>query len=320
MTLAGTGVSGFADGKAKTAQFFFPFGIALDSQERVIVADAYNHRIRRVDPATGDVITLAGDGTAGYQNGPAATARFNRPSSVAVSASGMIYITDWENDRIRTLSASGVVGTLAGDGIVGYLDGPAASARFHSPMGVAIDQNGDLVIADEGNHSIRKITLSSGIVSTLAGDGTAGYQDGVASSARFTKPRGVAVRSDNAVIVGDWGGHVVRTISKGLVATLAGTGVTGHKDGPALQAMFVAPHGLAITSADQVYVGDCSGHTLRFIASGQVTTIAGTGVKGATNGKLATATFRGIGGVALGGGGRIYIADTNAHLIRVLKR
>ena len=156
-TLAGTGVRGFADGSAATAQFAFPSGVAVDGSGNVFVADSGNRRIRKID-ALGVVSTLAGSGDSGYVDGLAATAQFNSFYGVVVDGSGNVYVTGVDN-RIRKVDALGVVSTLAGTGVLGFADGPAATARFSGPIGVAVDGAGNVYVGDRGNHRIRRIVF-----------------------------------------------------------------------------------------------------------------------------------------------------------------
>ena len=171
--------------------------VALDSAGVLYVADSGNHRIRVI--ASGQVSTLAGDGTAGLLDGPAPGARFNGPVGLAQSADGTLYVADSGNHCIRVISG-GKVTTVAGDGTAGYLDGPAAGARFNAPAALALE-GGDIYVADTGNHRIR--VISGGQVSTLAGDGTAGYLDGPAGQARFRDPSGLALLGPKVLVIGD---------------------------------------------------------------------------------------------------------------------
>lgn len=210
-TLAGSGLYGFLDGAAATARFRGPAGVAVDAKGNVYVADHANHRIRVV---SGNVVsTLAGSGLVGLLDGAAATAKFNSPSSVAVDK-GKVYVADYANHCIRVVSGNPATGysvdTLAGSGLYGFQDGPAASARFRYPNGVAVDSAGKVYVADMYNHRIRVIV--GNMVSTLAGSGTPGLKDGAGGSAQFDGPTGVAVDSAGTVYVADKHNDRIRVI------------------------------------------------------------------------------------------------------------
>jgi sugar lactone lactonase YvrE len=157
-TLAGSGSVGDADGQGSSASFNNPGGVAVDGDGTVYVADSDNNRVRKIAP-NGMVATLAGSGTAGYADGQGGSASFNRPLGVAVDGSGNVYVADANNNRIRKITANGTVSTLAG-GDSGYADGAGSSAKFYYPIGIAVDENGNLYVADYGDSRIRKITIS----------------------------------------------------------------------------------------------------------------------------------------------------------------
>jgi sugar lactone lactonase YvrE len=205
-TLAGS-MPGDVDGTTATAQFSFPFGIAVDASGNVYVADRSNHRIRKVTP-TGVVTTLAGS-TRGYGDGTGATARFSEPSDVAVDGSGNVYVADQSNHRIRKVTPTGVVTTLAGS-TQGYADDTGAAAQFSEPSGIAVDGSGNVYVADQSNHRIRKVT-PTGVVTTLAGS-TQGYADDTGAAAQFSYPFDVAIDASGRVYVADWSNHRIRKI------------------------------------------------------------------------------------------------------------
>ncbi|MBM3268068.1 MAG: hypothetical protein FJZ01_10515 [Candidatus Sericytochromatia bacterium] len=182
-TLAG-GTAGLLDGSGGAARFKYPNGVAADANGNVYVADTDNHAIRKITPA-GVVSTLAGTGAEGYVDSAGGTPRFAYPRSVAVDASGNVYVSDYQNGAIRKITSVGVVTTLAGDGTDGYVDGTGAGARFSQPSGLDVDAAGNLYVADSLNHRIRKIT-AGGVVTTIAGSGTAGFADGPASMSQST--------------------------------------------------------------------------------------------------------------------------------------
>jgi ABC-type branched-subunit amino acid transport system substrate-binding protein/sugar lactone lactonase YvrE len=257
-TLAGTGVAGYADGPASTAQFNLPKGLAADLAGNVYVADAYNHRIRVIHP-DGLVSTLAGTGEAGYRDGPAAQAQFNRPMDVILGPSGVIYVADSGNNRVRAISPDGVVSTLAGSGERGYQDGPPDQARFNGPEYLAVDPDGNIYASDQvgfelrSNHAIRRIA-PDGTVSTLVGTGQPGLADGPLAEAGFFYPHGLDVDAAGNLYVGAGGNQRVRVITpQGMVYTLAGRWI-GHADGPGIEAAFLYPYDVALDGAGRLYV------------------------------------------------------------------
>ena len=182
-TIAGDGAEGFADGPCATAKFSYPRTVCVDAAGNLVVADWGNNRVRMISSA-GVVSTIAGDGTAGFADGSSATAKFNGPISVCVSTAGNFYVADSANHCVRMISSAGVVSTIAGDGTKGFADGPSATAKFNDPRAVCVDTAGNLVVADRGNNRVRMIS-SAGVVSTIAGDGTAGFADGPSATAKF---------------------------------------------------------------------------------------------------------------------------------------
>jgi hypothetical protein len=311
-TLAGS-TSGYTDGTGTSAQFFYPSGVAVDGAGNVYVADQGNNRIRKIT-ASGVVSTLAGSSTSGYTDGTGASAKFSSPSGVAVDGAGNVYVADRYNHRIRKITESGVVSTLAGSGTSGNTDGTGTSAKFFYPSGVAVDGAGNVYVADQNNHSIRKIT-ASGVVSTLAGSAQ-GYTDGTGTSAKFDFPMGVAVDGDGNVYVADYGNNRIRKITAlGVVSTLAG-GTSGYTDGTGASAKFDYPRGVAVDGAGNVYVADQYNHRIRKItASGVVSTLAGS-TSGNTDGTGTSAQFYHPRGVAVDGAGNVYVADYGNHRIR----
>jgi sugar lactone lactonase YvrE len=176
------------------------------------VTDRGNHKIRKIT-AAGVVSTLAGTGANGSADGNGTAASFFFPLGVAVDDSGTVYVADAENDKIRKITAAGVVSTLAGSGASGSADGSGTAASFNFPFGVAVDDRGNLYVVDAGNDKIRKIT-PAGVVSTFAGTGDRGAEDGSAATATFDGPLGIAVDSSGNVLVADEGNQTIRKITR----------------------------------------------------------------------------------------------------------
>jgi streptogramin lyase len=242
---------------------------------------------------------------------------FNDPRSVAVDASGNVYVADWGNNKIRKITPSGVVSTLAGTGSWGSTDGTGTSASFNNPRGVAVDASGNVYVADSNNHKIRKIT-PSGVVSTLAGSDSQGSTDGTGTSASFNNPRGVAVDASGNVYVADSDNHKIRKITpSGVVSTLAGSGEFGSTDGTGTSASFSYTQGVAMDASGNVYVADFSNNKIRKITpNGVVSTLAGSGFWGSTDGTGTSASFSYTQGVAMDASGNVYVADIYNHKIR----
>lgn len=262
-TVAGNGVSGYADGTGTSASFSMLLGIAIDGNGNIYLADLGNSRIRKVTPAS-EVSTIAGTGVFGYADGPAATSAFNLPMGVAVDNAGNVYVADAGNNRIRKISG-GVVTTVAGDGVAGFADGPAATARFNNPMKIKVDVNGNIIVLDQNNNRIRKIS-PGGTVTTIAGSGVAGFADGPAATAQFNAPAGLAIDQAGNIYVGDQANQRIRKIATdGTVSTIAGTGTAGFQDGNTSVAKFNWPNGLDITSTGIIYVADNQNFRIRKI-------------------------------------------------------
>jgi len=264
-TLAGNGTAAFADGLGTNASFNEPLGIAVDSSGNVYVGDALNRRIRKITPG-GLVSTLAGSGAIGSADGLGTNATFNGPTSLVVDSLGNVYVADTSNNRIRKITPGGLVSTLAGSGSYTFGDGTGAGASFASPDGVGLDSSGNLYVADQGNNRIRKIA-PDGVVSTLAGSGSASSSDGNGTNASFDGPRGLVVDSSGNVYIGQEN-HIIRKItSLGIVSTLAGSS-QGSSDGIGTNATFNRPIGLGIDSTGNIYITDLGNNRVRKITVG----------------------------------------------------
>lgn len=257
------------------------------------------------------VVTLAGSGAEGFLDGSAASAQFAGPDGIAVDAAGAVYIAD--GARIRRVTPPGTVTTLAGGDGNGFDDGPATAARFDAPAGLAVDLSGAVYVADRDNHRIRRIA-PDGTVSTLAGTGEAGFGNGPTRAARFNSPAGVAVDGAGAVYVADSLNHCIRRISTtNEVTTFAGG--CGEEsgdfvDGPATVARFSFPLGIAVDRAGTVYVADTyNARVRRITATGEVTTLAGSGLDGSIDGPAGIAQFSDPLAIAIAPDGAVIVVD-----------
>ncbi len=328
-TFAGNGTPGYSgDGKlAVSASLNSPSGVAFDSAGNVYIADTGNGSIRKVD-TSGKITTVAGNGSssiAGAGDGELATAaQLNWPVAVAFDGAGNLYIADQADCRIRKVSkATGVITTIAGTGNYGGSgDGsPATAAMLSNPMGVVVDVDGNVYIADWGNNRIRKID-NSGTITTMAGYGTAGYlgDGGAATSAMLNRPTGVAIDITGNIYIGDQDNNRVRKVdTSGIISTIAGNGTTAYSGdtGPATSAALNSPTGIAVNSAGTVfYIADSRNNVIRKIAAGIITTFAGRGI--GDNGPATSAVFAGYPkDVAFDGLGNTYIADNFERIRKV---
>ena len=337
-TIAGNSSAGFSgDGDlAIDASLYGPAGLATDTAGNVYIADYVNNRVRKVTYATGVITTIAGKGDSTGVGGtfsgdgyPATDAFIHNPSSIALDAAGNVFFTDQANNRIRKINAStGIITTVAGNGVGGYsADGvPATASALFNPAGIAFDTVGDLYIADWENHRIRKVTMSTGIITTIAGTGTAGYSGdgGPATAAQFYRPSDLAFDRSGNLYISEYGNSTVRKIMKttGVITTIAGTNAAGYSgDGAAAtSAQINRPLGIKIDTVGNIYIADWRNYVVRMVsaAAGNITTIAGTGVNGYSGdgGPATAAQLSSIDGMALDAHGNLYVADEFNNVIR----
>ena len=334
-SLAGAGTAGHGGdgGLATEAVLHLPYGVSVDSAGNVFIADALNHRVRRIDAETGLIETLAGAGERGFEGdgGPAPDALLSFPRGIAVDAAGNVYVADTNNHRVRAINAeTGRIQTLAGTGQRGFGGdgGLASGAMLRQPSGVAVDSAGNVYVADTANNRVRKIDVQTGLIETLAGTGEHGHggDGGPASAALLGQPSGVAVDSAGNVYVADTANNRVRKIDAqtGLIGTLAGTGQRGFEGdgGLASEASLRLPVGVAVDSAGDVYVTDTYSNRVRRVAgqTGLIETLAGTGESGfgGDGGPASEALLNQPSGVALDPAGNVYVADRRNHRVRLL--
>lgn len=335
INFAGNGKNSFKDGSREISEFNFPYSITLDKDGGIIVVDSYNNRIRKI--TDNKVITLAGFTDkndiygfpmAGYKDGEALTAKFNKPRDAVVDSKGNIFVTDTGNNAIRKIS-NNIVYTFAGNGEAGYADGYGKKAKFNLPSGITIDKEDNLYVADSLNNVVRKIT-PSGEVSTYAGvqREIGGYADGEIGSARFNEPSDLSIDKNGVLYVTDSGNQIIRKIYNGKVTTISGEigekvsdtdYIEGDfKDGTALEAKYNFPKGIAITDEGVLLIADTWNNKVRAIKpDGTVCTIAGGNISIDNNQQLDTLTLSSPTSV-LYNKGYVYICDSWNNSIRVM--
>ncbi len=306
-----------------------PIALGVDPSNNIYAIDKDSNKIRKITPS-GTVSHFAGTGAWGSDNGPALSASFKEPSGIVFDNGGNAYIVETYGHQIRKINTSGVVSTLTGSGTCFARDGDLASASFCGNSAIAIDVSGNLYTGDSFFElsSIRKINLSTRTVSTLAGNsdpvrsGGKGYVDGVGANARFYNIWGMAVDSSGNVYVADTANHAIRKVTpSGEVTTLAGRGPDpygGDADGTGAMAAFAYPLAIAIDASGNLYVVDGNRKVKRITPFGVVTTIAGTGAFGATDGAGRDASFQGLSSITIDSRGNIYVSDASAVNIRKL--
>jgi trimeric autotransporter adhesin len=340
-TAAGDGTEGFSGdgGAATSAELNYPEDLALDSAGNFYIADSSNERIRKVTVSTGDISTVAGDGAEGFSGdgGPATSASLRCPFGVTLDSAGNIYIADTCNWRIRAVNTGTKAVTLLGIEIQpGDIETVAGSST-----GVAVDGAGNLYIADSDNYRIRKVSASTGIITTVAGDGTEGYNgDGIAAtSAELGQPGGVALDSSGNIYIADTWNYRVRVVNTGAtaitvagvliqpgdIATIAGNGTAGYNGDEiaATSAELDVPDRVALDSLGNIFISDAQNQRVRRViaSTGIITTVAGDGTAGYSGdgGSAIAAELHSPGGVKMDSNGNLYIADIVNARVRVVK-
>ena len=274
-TVAGSGGNGSSGdgGLAILAKFKNAEGVFVVANGDLYLADTGNHEIRKVTALTGIVTLVVGSTSPGYSGdgGAAAAARLRLPAAIVVAANGDMYIADTGNDAVRKVTAAtGIATTYAGTGTTGYTGdgGAATSARLSGPQGLVLAGNGDLYIADTGNNVIRRVTAATGVITTFAGTGTAGFlgDGGVATSARLNAPESVSISASGELYIADAGNNRIRRVSTGgTITTVAGTGTAGSAGDGGLPtaAQLNSPHGIAVSTSGTYYISDRVNNEIR---------------------------------------------------------
>ncbi|MDM8561479.1 NHL repeat-containing protein [Candidatus Parabeggiatoa sp. HSG14] len=319
-TVAGDGESGYdGDGKfAIYAKMLRPYGVALDSQDNVYIADTNNRRIRKID-SNGIITTIAG-------NDDKATTRLHGPYGIVVDSQGNVYFSDFLAHRVYKINAKGIITVIAGDDTGEYSgdNGLATGAQLNEPRGIAFDSKGNLYIADAGNHRIRMID-TDGIITTVAGDGTTiqsssiggpifsgayGGDEGLATAAQLDSPSGIAIDKQGDLYITDTNNNRIRKVdTDGIITTVASDELN-------------QPIGIVIDNESNIYVADSKNHLIRKIdTDGVMTTIAGSGAQGYSGDEKAgiAAKLYSPKGIALDSTGRLYVADSENNRIRQLR-
>lgn len=326
-TVAGGGSSTFRDGGPATAGRLSARGVAVDAAGNIYIADTYSHRIRKVT-AAGTISTIAGNGTQGFSGdgGPVVNAVLDTPNGIAVDSSGTLFIADQSNSRIRRIANNGIISTVAGNGTGTYTGdgGQAVVAGVGNPRSVALDNSGNLNIAQGYPYPVRKVT-PAGVISTVAG-GRAGFSGdgGPAMAAALNELQGVAVDAVGNLYIADSINGRVRKVSAGVsgtITTLAGTGLANFAGdgGPAVSAALSEPLGVAVDSTGNLFIADHLNHRIRkVVANGTISTVAGNGTEGVSGdgGAAINASLGDPTAVALSGAGELYIADSAGGKIR----
>ena len=301
--VAGTeGTLGYVDGTGPAAQFYSPYGLAVGSNGVIYVADTGNNRIRMISTSR-VVTTYAGMGDPSAIDGAGTTATFQAPYDVVMYSNGTLYVADTYNHLIRAISPSKVV---------------SSTASIILPQGIVAASNGSIFVTESGNRRVVRMA-SNAAITVVAGDSAPStFADGQGTSAKFYSPQGIAVRANGTVLVADTTNHRIRAISpSGAVTTIAGGSTAAFLNGQGTAARFSSPRDMVILSNGTTYVADSGNHRIRAISpTGAVTTVAGTGTSGSTNGAALTATFTSPIGLAMSPNGTLYIVDS--HRVRAL--
>jgi sugar lactone lactonase YvrE len=329
-TVAGTGSRSLTgnDGPAVNAALNLPTCVTVDGAGNLFIADQANNRIRRVDAGTKNISVEAGTDIILGDNNPAINSRLGNPIDLAIDKAGNLFIDDFENNRVRRVDAgTGIITTVAGNGMLGFNgDGILATeAGLASPRGIAVDEAGNLFIADTLNNRIRRVDAATGIITTVAGNGRAGFSgdSGPAAGASLSTPSGVIIdRNKNLFITDSFNNRIRQVNVRGTITTIAGNGTEGFggDGGPAQNAALFRPFGLALDKANNLFFVDAANNRVRRIDSTTftITTVAGNGTPGFSGdgGPAISAGLNNPLGIAIDSEGNLFIADEKNHRVR----
>ena len=323
--VAGDGSASFAGdgGPATVASLNDPVGLAVDSSGDLYIADANNHRIRRIT-RDGNINTIAGTGSSGFSGdtGLATQAKLNAPHAVNIDSQGRVLIADTQNSRIRRFVPGGIITTIAGSKAGFGGDNSLATAAYLSkPDGVTVDRQGILYISDTGNQRIRVVT-GDGIITTIAGS-IAGFRGDATSAAGgwLNNPLGIATDGQNIYIADSSNDRVRAIFPSHIINTIAGSGHYSGDNGPALSAVMTNPSFVAMDNPGNLFISDQDNHVVRMVdITGKITTIAGTGVAGnlGDGGPALSAQLNSPQGLAVDRMGNVYVVDANNATIRMI--
>jgi len=310
-TVAGNGMAFFANGPALMAEFRAPLDVAIAADGTIYVADAINHRIRKI--TRGEVLTFAGIGIQDTASGAGTVAGFAFPSYLTLDPAGNLYTLDVEDPRVRKITPNAFVSVVAGSGINGFADGRADMSQFGKECaGITIDEQGNLYLSDWKNRRIRKISVT-GDVSTIAGNGKSGFVNGNADTAQFFNPGGVVIDTLGNLFVADMN-RIRKITPSGIVSTFVGSDAFGFRDGVGDAAQFTDIIDLAMDEQGNIYASD-ENRIRKITPQREVSTIAG-GMAGYEDGVGNTAKFNGPVGLGIDREGNIYVADDHNNRIR----
>jgi trimeric autotransporter adhesin len=326
-TVAGNGKASRLKGDGELARdvSVIPYALALDDHGNLFIGDA--NRIRRVDASTGIITTVAGNGQGTFSgDGGAATSAGIGPIwGLALDAHSNLFLTDMVNNRVRRVdAATGIITTVAGNGAAGFRGdgGPAVSASLNWPYGVTLDNQGNLYVGDQKNHRVRRLDTITGIITTVAGNGLAGFHgEGESATSAGLSPGGVAVDGHGNILIADPGNHrILRVEAKGGTLTTIAGGGAGGDNGPAIEAIVAGPTGVAADSSGDVFIAEYDSERIRRVdvATGVITTVAGNGTEGfgGDNGPATEASLFQASAVAVNAQGDLFIADPLSERVR----